>query len=67
VNFQAVKGTPRGHVWALPSHKAILDAIIARDPKAARLSMQKQLEASEQDLRAFLRNKSQRWRTKKTL
>jgi DNA-binding FadR family transcriptional regulator len=60
VNFEVVKDTPRGHVWALPLHKAVLDAIAARDPKAARLSMQKVLEASEEDLRAYRNPKGRR-------
>jgi DNA-binding FadR family transcriptional regulator len=65
VNFQAVADTPRGHAWALPLHKAIVDAIAAHNPKAARLSMHKLLEASELDLRAFLSNRSKRRRSAK--
>jgi len=60
VNFKLVKDTPRGHAWALPLHKAVLDAIIAHDPKAARISMLKVLEASEDDLLALRKNKTKR-------
>jgi DNA-binding FadR family transcriptional regulator len=56
VNFKVVKDTPRGHAWALPLHKAVLDAIVAHDSKAARISMLKVLEASEDDLRVFRKN-----------
>jgi len=62
VNFEAVKDTPRGHVWALPLHKVVLDAIVARNPERARLGMQKVLEASEQDLRASRGGKNKRQR-----
>jgi GntR family transcriptional regulator, galactonate operon transcriptional repressor len=58
VNFKAVKDTPRGHAWALPLHEAVLNAIAAHDPRAARVAMQKVLEASEQDLRAFRNRKT---------
>jgi len=54
VNFKAIKDSPRGHAWALPLHKAILDAISARNPKAARLAMQRLLDVSEADLKAAL-------------
>jgi DNA-binding FadR family transcriptional regulator len=53
VNFKVVKDTPRGHAWALPLHKAVLDAIIDGNPKVARDTMLKVLDASEEDLRAF--------------
>ena len=65
VNFRACEDTPRGHTWALPLHKAILDAIVTRDSKLARISMQKLLEASEQDLLAFRRRQTRRRRSGK--
>jgi DNA-binding FadR family transcriptional regulator len=61
VNFEAVKDSPRGHVWALPLHKSVLDAIEAGDPKAARVAMMELLTASEADLRSFTaRSKNRR-------
>jgi DNA-binding FadR family transcriptional regulator len=63
VNFEAVKETPRGHAWALPLHKAVLNAIVDRDPRVARVAMLKVLEASEEDLRAFRSGKRKRRRT----
>jgi DNA-binding FadR family transcriptional regulator len=56
VNFKAIKDSPRGHAWALPLHEAIVDAISARDPKAARLAMQQLLDASEVDLQTARAN-----------
>jgi len=50
VNFVAIKDSPRGHAWALPLHKAILDAVLARDPKEARVAMQRLLSSSEKDM-----------------
>jgi DNA-binding FadR family transcriptional regulator len=50
VNFKVIKDSPRGHAWALPLHKAVLDAIVAHDSTAARVAMQKLLSKSEEDL-----------------
>lgn len=40
---------PRGQSASLMLHKAVLDAIVARNPKAARLAMHKVIEDAEQD------------------
>jgi DNA-binding FadR family transcriptional regulator len=53
VNFKIIRESPRGHAWALPLHKAILEGITARDPNKARVSMQNLLTESEKDLRTF--------------
>jgi GntR family galactonate operon transcriptional repressor len=66
VNFDAIKESPRGHAWALPLHKAILDAIAAHDAKAARLAMQKLLKASEEDLRSLRNAKTKRPQSRRT-
>jgi DNA-binding FadR family transcriptional regulator len=58
VNFKTIKDSPRGHAWALPLHKAVVDAIAAHDSKAARVAMQKLLGESEQDLRSFRTSKT---------
>jgi DNA-binding FadR family transcriptional regulator len=42
---------PDGQIPSLPYHKAVLDAIIARDPAAARVAMQNVIEHSERDSR----------------
>ena len=62
VNFKAIKDSPRGHVWALPLHKAVLDGIAAHDAKAARIAMQKLLDESEQDLLAARAGENRRKR-----
>jgi len=51
-NFAAIKDSPRGHTWALPLHKAILEAIAAHHGNRARVAMQKLLDASQKDLQA---------------
>lgn len=42
---------PEGQLPSLPYHKAVLDAIVARNPSAARREMQKVIEHSEKDAR----------------
>ena len=64
VNFGAIKDSPRGHAWALPLHKAILDAVASRDSKAARVAMQKLLTASEQDMRRLRAQAARRLSTR---
>ncbi len=49
--FQLGIENPHGQGPSLAAHKSVLDAIVARNADAARLSMRKLLEASEQDAR----------------
>lgn len=44
---------------SLPEHKAVLDAIVNRDPAAAQRAMEKLIDDSEQDARAM-----RKWRTR---
>lgn len=62
VNFTAIKDSPRGHAWALPLHKAVLDAISAHHPKAAGEAMHRLLDESERDLRSLQTNRKKRQR-----
>jgi DNA-binding FadR family transcriptional regulator len=46
-NLKLVEESFAGHIWALPLHKSVLDAIEARNSNAARLAMQKLLGEAE--------------------
>lgn len=48
VSFRIGTGNPQGQEHSLELHKAILDAIVDRDPAAARLAMQHLIEYSRQ-------------------
>jgi DNA-binding FadR family transcriptional regulator len=52
---------PEGQIPSLPYHKAVLDAIIARNPSVARRAMQRVVEHSERDARQI-----RLWRTRRT-
>ena len=49
VFFRLEIGHPEFYISALTLHKAVLDAICARDPKAARLAMRRLIEDAEHD------------------
>ena len=44
---------PDGQIPSLPYHKVVLDAIVARNPAAARVAMQKVIEHSERQIRTW--------------
>lgn len=61
VSFRIGTGNPQGQEHSLELHKTILDAIVDRDPTAARLAMQKLIEYSRQtvlEIRAKRRTSS---------
>jgi DNA-binding FadR family transcriptional regulator len=51
VLFRLGINNPRGQISSLPLHKAVLDAITARNASAARLAMRRLIEDSEHDMR----------------
>jgi len=53
VNFQILRDTPRGHAHSMPAHRKVLDAIVDRNPTAARLAMQELIEDSQRDARGM--------------
>jgi len=62
-NFELVRDAPRGHMYALPMHRKILDAIAAHDAAAARVAMQKLIEDSQRDAKAVRRAAGRRGAT----
>lgn len=64
VNFELVRDAPRGHKYALPAHKKVLDAIAARDSSAARVAMQGLLQESYRDAEEARSAATQRRTTK---
>lgn len=55
VNFQLVRHVPQGHTQSMSLHERVLRAIEARDASAARVAMQRLIEASQQDARNLRR------------
>jgi DNA-binding FadR family transcriptional regulator len=51
VSFRIGAGNPQGQAHSLELHKAILDAIVERDGRAAKLAMQKLIDYSRQTVR----------------
>jgi DNA-binding FadR family transcriptional regulator len=60
VNFDLVSKAPRGQKHSMPAHRQVLEAIANRDASAARLAMQKLIEASQRDARAVHRARGHR-------
>jgi DNA-binding FadR family transcriptional regulator len=60
VNFDIVRDAPAGHVLSLPDHEKVLNAIAAHDSSAARLAMQRLIDASQKQAQLMRRKRSRR-------
>jgi len=60
VNFALVRDAPQGHAISLPNHRCVLEAIEARDSRAARVAMQKLIDDSQREARRIKRTMQRR-------
>lgn len=58
VNFDLVSDAPAGHIYSLPNHKKVLDAIAAHDSSGARLAMQRLIDDSQGQARLIRRKRA---------